>query len=155
MLLVSFFPLICMIQKTDEIANEQTVHGDEDDDSSDDDDDSDDPDLGIVDANNAHGNSRQSTSTEHTNNTNDSTLAGGDSSTSVNQQNKRTEERKHRGRMQWRPARNAKFAKSQTRLGLQKLKHKFTGGLEGRQPGVESGKFGVLLFFVVRIITNF
>ncbi|KAF2017132.1 hypothetical protein BU24DRAFT_144104 [Aaosphaeria arxii CBS 175.79] len=53
-------------------------------------------------------------------------------------QNKRTEERKQRGLMQWKPARNARFAKSQGRIGISKLKKKFTGGLDGRQPGVET-----------------
>ena len=60
---------------------------------------------------------------------------------SVNKQNKRTEERKHRGLMQWRPARNAKFAKDQGQIGLRKLKHRLTGSLEGRKPSVETGKY--------------
>ena len=55
--------------------------------------------------------------------------------------NKHAQERKHRGLMQWRPARNAKFAKDEGKIGLRKLKHKFVGGLEGRKPGVESGEF--------------
>ena len=40
--------------------------------------------------------------------------------------------------MQWKPARNMKFAKDEGKLGLRKLKNKLTGGLEGRQPGVET-----------------
>lgn len=56
----------------------------------------------------------------------------------VNKQNRRTEERKQRGMMQWKPARNAKWAKDQGTIGLRKFKGKITGGLEGRQPGVES-----------------
>ncbi|KAF2741026.1 hypothetical protein EJ04DRAFT_571759 [Polyplosphaeria fusca] len=56
----------------------------------------------------------------------------------INRQNKRTEERKQRGLMQWRPARNAKFAKDQSLIGLSKLKKRVTGGLDGRQPGVET-----------------
>ncbi|KAJ9649386.1 hypothetical protein H2199_000161 [Coniosporium tulheliwenetii] len=53
---------------------------------------------------------------------------------------KRTEERKHRGRMQWRPVRNAKFAKDQGKLGFRKLKAKLTGSdfTEGRKPTVET-----------------
>jgi len=62
------------------------------------------------------------------------------SSKDINKQNKRAEERKQRGLMQWKPARNARFAKDQGKLGLAKLKKKVTGGLEGRQPGVETGK---------------
>lgn len=66
--------------------------------------------------------------------------SSGLSSKDVNKQNKRTEERKQRGLMQWKPARNAQFAKDQGILGLKKLSKKVTGGLEGRQPGVETGK---------------
>lgn len=60
------------------------------------------------------------------------------SSRSTNKQNKRTEERKQRGLMQWKPARNAKFAKDQAKIGIAKLKKKVTGDLDGRQPGVET-----------------
>lgn len=56
----------------------------------------------------------------------------------VNRQNKRTEERKHRGLMQWKPARNLKFAKDEGKIGLKKLKAKITGGLNGREPDVET-----------------
>lgn len=56
----------------------------------------------------------------------------------VNKQNKRTEERKHRGLMQWKPMRNLKFAKDEGKIGLRKLKNKVTGGLDGRQPDVET-----------------
>jgi C2 domain-containing protein len=95
------------------------------------------PDLGIKDGTTAD-------SPDGARRTSESTANGSilttTSSASVNKQNKRTEERKHRGLMQWRPARNAKFAKDQSRIGLQKLKKKITGGLDGRQPGVESGK---------------
>ncbi|KAK5086662.1 hypothetical protein LTR05_003830 [Lithohypha guttulata] len=51
---------------------------------------------------------------------------------------KRTEKRKHRGMMQWKPARNAQFAKDQTKAGLNKIKKRFTGSLGGREPGVET-----------------
>ncbi|KAK5944500.1 hypothetical protein PMZ80_003782 [Knufia obscura] len=51
---------------------------------------------------------------------------------------KRTEKRKHRGMMQWKPARNVAFAKDQTKVGLNRIKKRFTGGLGGREPGVET-----------------
>jgi hypothetical protein len=52
---------------------------------------------------------------------------------------KRSEERKHRGLSQWRPARNVKFAKDEAKIGMSKLKQKMgMGGLNGREPGVES-----------------
>jgi hypothetical protein len=40
--------------------------------------------------------------------------------------------------MQWKPARNVKFATDEGLIGVRKLKHKLTGGLEGRKPGVET-----------------
>lgn len=67
-----------------------------------------------------------------------STNGSGMSTKNINKQNKRTEERKQRGMMQWKPARNAKFAKDQTKIGMSKLKKRITGGLDGRQPGVET-----------------
>ena len=48
--------------------------------------------------------------------------------------------------MQWKPARNIVFAKDQGVLGVKKLTKKVTGGLEGRQPGVETGMFLFLCF---------
>jgi hypothetical protein len=68
----------------------------------------------------------------------------GSTKANVNKQNARTERRKHRGMMQWKPLRNAVFAKNQSKLGLRKLKHRVTGSLDGRQPGVESGEFLVM-----------
>lgn len=52
--------------------------------------------------------------------------------------NKRAEHRKQRGAMQWRPARNAAFAKHETEFALKKVKKKFAGGLSGREPAVET-----------------
>lgn len=52
---------------------------------------------------------------------------------------KRTEHRQQRGLMQWRPARNAAFAKNEAKFGLRKLKKKIgVGGLTGREPDVET-----------------
>ena len=51
---------------------------------------------------------------------------------------KRTETRKQRGLSQWTPARNVKFAKDEGKFGINKLKKRFTGGLGGREPGVET-----------------
>ena len=84
---------------------------------------------------------RMSQSTARTDTTGYSSMdTSTQSSKDVNKQNKRTEERKQRGLMQWKPARNAKFAKDQAKIGLAKLKKKVTGDLDGRQPGVETGK---------------
>jgi hypothetical protein len=52
--------------------------------------------------------------------------------------NKRTERRKQRGLMQWKPARNAAFATDGAKFGLKKLQRKFAGGLSGREPNVET-----------------
>lgn len=115
-----------------------------DDDSYDDDSDGTD-DLGLKDATNSDNRSyrrRTSTATDGTSGTNGTTdtsasfnsQATGD----TNKQNKRTEHRKQRGLMQWKPARNLKFAADEGKIGLRKLKNKVTGGLEGRQPGVDT-----------------
>lgn len=108
----------------------------------DEEDDDDDSDLGIVDA--THGerspsaaSGRKSIGTMEsgwTAGTADTDLSAKD----VNRQNKKTEERKQRGLMQWKPARNLRFAKNETVIGVRKLKGKITGGLDGRQPGVET-----------------
>lgn len=126
--------------------------------SSDDDgteDEEDDEDLGIQDAGNMpaegrRGEPRDSIATNATDRTGTTmttetgTMSSTTSPTSTlskrdtNKQNKRTEERKHRGLMQWKPARNAKFAKDEGVIGLRKLKGKITGGLEGRKPDIET-----------------
>ena len=51
---------------------------------------------------------------------------------------KRAEERKHRGLSQWMPARNVRFARDEAKIGVAKIKKRFTGGLGGREPGVET-----------------
>jgi len=113
------------------------------------------PDLGIQDAGNTNGaTDMQGNVSRHQHNkskdangdydrksTTDASIMSGESSLTdkdANKQNKRTEERKHRGMMQWKPARNAKFAMDEGKLGLSRLTKRMTGGLEGRQPGVET-----------------
>jgi len=49
---------------------------------------------------------------------------------------KRQKFRKHRGIMQWKPARNVVFLKDELKIGAQKIKGKF--GMKGRQPGLET-----------------
>ena len=56
----------------------------------------------------------------------------------IDRGNRKTEERKQRGLMQWKPARNLKFAKDQGVIGVRKLKGRVTGGLEGREVGIET-----------------
>ena len=52
---------------------------------------------------------------------------------------KRTETRKQRGLSQWMPARNARFARDEAKIGMSKLKKKIgMGPLSGREPGVET-----------------
>jgi hypothetical protein len=101
-------------------------------DDNDDDDDEDDDDLGIMDASSPEGMSRKSIDTMA------SGWTQGTTQSDINKQNKKTEERKQRGLMQWKPARNLKFAKDEGLIGIRKLKNRVTGGLEGRQPGVET-----------------
>lgn len=56
-----------------------------------------------------------------------------------NKANKRSERRQQRGLMQWKPARNAIFAKHEATFALRKMKKKFgMGDLTGREPDVET-----------------
>lgn len=114
-----------------------------------DDDDDSDSDLGIQDAHSANSpnSTRKSMQSGRTQGTMESGWTAGTTDTEgglernekdVNKSNKKTEERKQRGLMQWKPARNLKFAKDEGKIGLRRLKGKLTGGLEGRQPGVET-----------------
>lgn len=134
------------------------------DDDSDDDEtsDSSDADLGLKDADNTRtagqmadsngqrGNASLDGATASTIDT--ATTSGSASSANTgNKQNKRTEQRKHRGLMQWKPARNAKFALDEGKIGLKKLKSRVTGGLDGRQPGVETGMFVPYCYLIVRL----
>ena len=106
----------------------------DDDDDDDDEDDDDDDDFLVT-------NGRESIGTMQSGWT-----AGGNSDSmddtpnqkDINKQNKKTEHRKQRGIMQWKPARNIKFAKDEGIIGLRKLKGKITGNLDGRQPDVET-----------------
>lgn len=52
--------------------------------------------------------------------------------------NKRSEHRQQRGVMQWKPARNAAFAKDETKYALRKVKKRFGGDLSGREPQIET-----------------
>ncbi|KAI4102452.1 MAG: hypothetical protein L6R37_004391 [Teloschistes peruensis] len=52
--------------------------------------------------------------------------------------NKKTEKRKQRGLMQWKPVRNLAFAKDEAKFSIKKVKNKMTGGLGGREPSVET-----------------
>ncbi|KAJ5899684.1 hypothetical protein N7495_004428 [Penicillium taxi] len=65
-----------------------------------------------------------------------SSMASGSMSSKAN---KRTEQRQERGMMQWRPARNALFAKNEAKFALRKLKKKIgAGDLTGREPDIET-----------------
>ena len=126
----------------------------------------DDPDLGVTDASNVgsggfdkdrkhgrhssgsgepNGVPRKSMDTTHTSDTGYTSMTA-DSAMSPTRRDqkwdekstKRTEERKHRGLSQWTPARNVKFAKDEGKFSLNKIKKKLTGGLGGREPGVET-----------------
>lgn len=165
--------------RSDPYHPEDLEEGDHPGDYDEDEDDDSDADLGIQDAH-THGHAGEMNGTKEKTSTDDDNLARGDrgkslettttastwasqlsktstmstSSKEVNKQNKKTEVRKQRGLMQWRPARNAKFAKDEGKLGLRKLKHKITGGLDGRQPGVETGEYlPFATFFEAVILT--
>ncbi|KAL9617045.1 MAG: hypothetical protein Q9204_008516, partial [Flavoplaca sp. TL-2023a] len=52
--------------------------------------------------------------------------------------NKKSEKRKGRGLMQWKPVRNLAFAKDEAKFSMKRIQHKMTGGLNGREPKVET-----------------
>lgn len=52
--------------------------------------------------------------------------------------NKKSEKRMQRGLRQWKPVRNVVFARDEAKFALKRVKHKMTGGLGGREPGVET-----------------
>ena len=112
---------------------EQPVHDpidpSSDDDGLDDSNDTGSEDLGVHDANN----------------TNSAASMGEPSQTrldrhgkSGNEANKRSEKRKNRGMMQWKPIRNAEFAKNEARFAVKRLKKRLVGDLGGREPDVET-----------------
>jgi hypothetical protein len=51
---------------------------------------------------------------------------------------KRSEQRQQRGMMQWKPARNAVFAKDEAKYALRKVRQRFGGDLSGREPDIET-----------------
>ena len=115
----------------------------------DDDDDGDSDDLGIQDASNMRGRgpSVDTQASGWTAGTGDSYATNGSptqSNKDVNRQNKKTEHRKQRGLMQWKPVRNLKFAKDESIIGMKKIRDSVTGGLDGRQPGVGRSFFGTI-----------
>ena len=68
-------------------------------------------------------------------------MANGDSKKAAKTReevNKRSERRKQRGLMQWKPVRNIVWAKDNTKFKLSKVKRKMTGGLGGREVDVET-----------------
>jgi hypothetical protein len=57
----------------------------------------------------------------------------------INKANRRSEQRQQRGMMQWKPARNAVFAKDEAKFALRKMKKKIgMGDLTGREPDIET-----------------
>lgn len=137
-------------QKKREPGAEEPVHdpidpSSDEDSGSDNDSDGDEPDLGITDHENMDEAARQRGGASQSKNVNGNTSGAnrlvddsGDVDGDAKKTAKRTDERKHRGLMQWKPARNLKFAKDEGIIGLKKLKKKITGGMDGRQPGVET-----------------
>lgn len=52
--------------------------------------------------------------------------------------NKKTEKRKNRGPLQWKPVRSLAFAKDEAKFTVKKMRNKLSGGLSGREPDVET-----------------
>lgn len=93
--------------------------------------DDDDEDSSSDEQDSSHANSTETATT--------TTSSSASSFKSGNKANKRTEQRRQRGLMQWKPARNALFAKHEATFALRKAKKKFgLGDLTGREPDVET-----------------
>ncbi|KAI9839590.1 MAG: hypothetical protein M1819_002216 [Sarea resinae] len=91
---------------------------------------SDNDDLGVVDAEHAE----KTTSNGNARSNEDDSKAGD----AKDAQNKRSERRKQRGLMQWKPVRNAAFAKDEAKFVLKRARKRITGDLGGREPGIET-----------------
>lgn len=109
------------------------------------DDDSDDPDLGLHDAEHEGERSEPSRPSQDTDGHSMATQGTESSKKSGHgpigaykdyKTRSRDLHRKHRGLMQWRPLRNAQFAKNETKFALRKIRT--LGALDGRQPDVET-----------------
>lgn len=104
--------------------------------------DSDDPDLGMQDAENQSRPSQDtdghSMATDATDGTGSSKKSGSGPVSKYKDYRERSRDlhRKHRGLMQWRPLRNAQFAKNEAKFAMRKVKT--LGALDGRQPDVET-----------------
>jgi hypothetical protein len=100
------------------------------------DDDTDSEDLGISDATTgATGSSMHDKAAGSVDHTGDEALPKGVDQKRVN---KRSEKRKQRGMMQWKPVRNMAFAKDEAVFGVKRITKRFTGSLGGREPDVET-----------------
>ena len=94
-----------------------------------------DEDLGVQDATNSDLSTQRTRDSRVSTETGRSTISG---SGTGNKANKRSEKRKHRGLMQWRPVRNLEFGKTQAKFAIRRVKTKLTGDLSGREPDVET-----------------
>ncbi len=103
---------------------------------------SDSDDLGITDANHGSPQSRRAYGQANGSTRSDTNGDGPVSQGQKDEVNKKTEKRKQRGLMQWKPMRNAVFAKDEAKFAMKKVKHRMTGGLGGREPGVETEAAG-------------
>lgn len=97
-------------------------------------DDSDEPDLGMQDATNTGAGKEMGGAKQG------QQVNGDDAQSEKSREvaNKKTERRKNRGLLQWKPVRNIAFAKDEAKFTIKKMQHKMTGGLGGREPGVET-----------------
>jgi hypothetical protein len=67
-----------------------------------------------------------------------SSSQAGPSERSTKRANRRSDQRHQRGMMQWKPARNAVFARDEAKYALRKVKNRFSGDLTGREPDLET-----------------
>jgi len=124
-------------EEYDDFEEEESYNSDDGDDDS--------PDLGLQDADHDDGSrtsdattgDQQSMGSQRTDGTDSSKKSHGPISALKDYRGRsRDLHRKHRGLMQWRPMRNAQFAKDEAKYAFRKIKT--LGALDGRQPDVET-----------------
>ncbi|MCJ1476556.1 hypothetical protein MMC13_005222 [Lambiella insularis] len=113
--------------------NDNAIQDDDNDDDDDDDSTSDSDDLGIQDGTNKTSNEAAGASISNGTNESERSAEARDEKA-----NKKSEKRKQRGLMQWKPMRNIAFASDEAKFALKRAKRRMTGGLGGREPDVET-----------------
>jgi hypothetical protein len=119
-------------KRSEDRASSDSKDDEDDEDDEDDDEEETDSDLGIKEFSTSNGSEAMSENTPNSKKTN----GGPISKYKEYKENEKALHRRHRGLMQWKPVRNAAFAKDEVKFGIKKMKNKMS--LKGRDPDVET-----------------